>query len=116
MLSNAIPARLYNRTATVMRRTAAPTGYGGTAAGVWQPVAGLNIPCRVTSQSARMRYKAAASGENISVDTLLLVTPYRTDLDDRVRFVVDGTNYDAQSINDPELMHHHLEFYVLRVN
>ena len=75
----------------------------------------LAVPCRVAQQSARARFRAKQDGKDAIVSTLTIFTDYRTDLQERDRFTVDGIAYDTEDKNDPGLMHHHLEFVAKRI-
>jgi SPP1 family predicted phage head-tail adaptor len=76
----------------------------------------LTVQCRVAQQSARARFKAKSDGKDAIVSTLTIFTDYRTDVQERDRFTVDGVTYDTEEVNDPGLMHHHLEFVAKRIS
>jgi SPP1 family predicted phage head-tail adaptor len=89
--------------------------------GVYQPVmvgdppAQLSVPCRVAQQSARARFRAKSDEKDVDVSTLTIFTDYRTDVLNRDRFTIDGLEYQTVDVNDPGLMHHHLEFVARRI-
>lgn len=76
----------------------------------------LAISCRIAQQSTRARFRDKLAGKDALVTTLICFTDYRTDVLERDRVTVDGQTYDLEDVEDPGLMHHHLEFTAKRIS
>lgn len=76
----------------------------------------LSIACRISQQSTRARFRDKLAGKDVLVSTLICFTGYRTDVQERDRVIVDGQTYDLEDVEDPGLMHHHLEFTCKRLS
>lgn len=115
-----LPASVLVSTATNLRRGDAEDGYNAspTQSDDFSVTVAEDIPCRVTSQSTRQRYRQKLNGIDVDVNTLTIFMNVfddngnRWDVQERDRFVVGGRNYDIMNVDNPGQMDHHLELMV----